>query len=243
MNKLKLATGVILVLLVGVLIGSLGTMMHLRHRMEQFPPGGPPPQAMTTLMMKRLSGDLDLTDTQQTEVRKIIGSLQESIFSLRRKILPEMETMNEQSFASIRDLLDGEQKQKLDALYQKISGMHDRAAVHVALSERRTDHILSEMKNRFDLTPEQEKSARQIFEGSRRERRKLSEAFRGKDHPEARSIRHRIRELRTTTEKHLSKILTDTQMELYREMRREERGQMRPRMRRERRRGPFGPPD
>lgn len=242
MNKLKLATGVALVLLVGALVGSLGTMIYFKHRMDRFSQGGPPPRAMTALMMRRLSGELDLTDAQQAEVRKIIASLQENISSVRRKTLPEMEAINDKSFASIRDLLNAEQKQKLDTLYRKISGLHDKVAVRLALSEKRTDHILSEMKDRLELTPEQEENVRQIFEENRRERRKLSEAFRGKDRSKARTIRRKIRELRTTTEKRLSEILTGAQMEQYREMRKGERGLMRPGMRRGRHGGPFGPP-
>jgi len=230
MNKLKLAAGVLLVFLAGALAGSLGTMTYFKQLMGRFPPGGPPPKAMTTMMMKRLSGELDLTDAQHAEVRKIVASLQEDVLSLRRKTQPEMEALNDASFASIRDLLDDKQKQKLDALHRRISGLHDREAVHLALSERRMDHLFSEMKDSLKLTPEQAESMRNILRDNSRERRELSEAFRGKDHPEARGIRRKIRKLRATTDKRLSEILTDEQMEQYRELQRGKRGRMRPGM-------------
>ncbi len=243
MNKLKLTTGVVLIFLVGALAGSLGTMIHFKHRLDRFSQGGPPPQAMTAMMMKRLSRDLDLTDAQQAEVRKIVASLQEDVSSIRRQIQPEMEAMNDKSFASIRELLDPEQKQKLESLHQRISGLHDKVAVHLALSEKRTDHILAKMKDRLELTQEQEEQVRQILGENHDRRRELSETFRGRHRPEARVIRRQIRELDRTIDTRLSEILTDTQMEQYRELRREEHRLMRPGMHRGRHRGPFGSPD
>ena len=105
MNKLKLAVGVTLVFLVGALAGSLGTGVYLKHRMEKFTVGRPGRPPRTAFLMRRLSRELDLTDAQRAEVKEIVEEYQEKIFAVRRKFLPKIKEITDQSFALIRDKL------------------------------------------------------------------------------------------------------------------------------------------
>jgi Spy/CpxP family protein refolding chaperone len=120
MNRLKLAIGITLVFLVGALAGSLGTGLYLRQKMEQFERGrhGGPERA--AFLVKRFTRELDLTAAQQAEVRKIVEESEERIRAIRRRYLPEIREVIDQSFASLREKLDPEQQKKLSELHEKL---------------------------------------------------------------------------------------------------------------------------
>ena len=126
MNKFKLAAGVILLLIVGVLAGSLGTGIYYKKRVERFESGGPPISERVRIILGRFSDDLKLTDEQRVEFEKILRESQEELMNLGRSILPEIDKINEQTFASIKEKLTDEQKNKLDELIQRIKDVHNR---------------------------------------------------------------------------------------------------------------------
>jgi hypothetical protein len=95
MNKTKLSIGVFLVFLVGVLAGSLGMGMYLKHQMKRFEPGGHPPPVRHGFIMKRLSRELDLTDAQRVEIEKIVKDSEAKFFAIRKKFMPEIEEIAE----------------------------------------------------------------------------------------------------------------------------------------------------
>jgi Spy/CpxP family protein refolding chaperone len=124
MNKLKLVIGVTLVFLFGALAGSLGTGLYLRQEMEKFEGGkhGGPERA--ALIVKRFTHDLDLTEAQQAEVRKIIEESEKKIRAIRQEYLPELKGIIDQSFALMREKLSPEQQRKLDMLHEKLERSH-----------------------------------------------------------------------------------------------------------------------
>jgi len=126
MNKIKLASGVILVFLVGVMAGSLGTGMYYKKRVEKFEAGGPPVQERIQIILGRFSNELDLTSEQRAEFEKIIKESQEKKVSLGEKIFPEIKEINEQTFKSIRDKLTAGQKTKLDSLIKRMNDVHNK---------------------------------------------------------------------------------------------------------------------
>lgn len=126
MNKFKLAAGVILLLIVGVLAGSLGTGIYYKKRVERFESGGLPVSERVRIVLGRFSDDLELTDEQRVEFEKILRESQENIFAIGRKTFPEIEKVNEQTFASIKEKLTDEQKSKLDELIQRMKDVRNR---------------------------------------------------------------------------------------------------------------------
>ena len=112
MNKLKLIVGVILVILVGALAGSLVTGIYYRHRIEQIASSGASHHRRKAVI-KRLSNRLDLTEEQRIEIGKIVKESQRRIFSILRDYLPEIREINDQSFALMKEKLNPEQKVKL----------------------------------------------------------------------------------------------------------------------------------
>jgi hypothetical protein len=126
MNKIKLASGVLLVFLVGVLAGSLGTGIYYKKRVEKFEAGGPSVQQRIQIITGRFSDELNLTSEQKAEFEKIVKDSQEKIVALGEKVFPEIKEINDKTFNSIRDKLTAEQKTKLDALLQRMTDVRSR---------------------------------------------------------------------------------------------------------------------
>ncbi len=150
MNKFKLAAGVILLLIVGVLAGSLGTGIYYKKRVERFESGGLPVSERVRIVLGRFSDDLELTDEQRVEFEKILRESQENIFAIGRKTFPEIEKVNEQTFASIKEKLTDEQKSKLDELIQRMKDVRNRFPVGNSIHrERQTNLVRRGLRIRF----------------------------------------------------------------------------------------------
>jgi Spy/CpxP family protein refolding chaperone len=83
------------------------------------------------------------------------------------------------------------------------------------------------MKNRLNLTDEQEAKIRPIIEDQITKRGALIEKYQGQGREGMGSLKNEMQELSKTTENQLQSILTKEQMENYRNMQAEERQQMR----------------
>ena len=239
MNKTKLSIGVFLVFLVGVFAGSLGMGMYLKHQIKKFEPGGPPPLVRHGFIMKRLSRDLDLTETQRVEIEKIVEESETKIFAIRRQYLPEIKKIADQSFALMKDKLDAEQQEKLEELHERLKNRHARAFIHSIPTEKTAEQILYKMKKPLNLTNEQEAKLRPIIETSVEERRKIVEKYKEQDRPAFFSLKRDMYELQESIEKRLGEILEEKQMEEYRKIREEKCFEMR----REKGKPRFGPFD
>ncbi len=215
MSKFKLASGVILLFLVGVLAGSLGAGIYFERRIKGFEAGGPPVHTRVEILLHRFSKDLGLTDGQKVEIEKILRESQEQIMALGREVFPQIEEINENSMDLIKDKLSSEQQKKLDVLYKKLDHFHRRFSHRTHPSPEMRGRIIAEMKDRLKLTPEQEKRVTAIIEASNRQR---EEEVIKRD-----MIRQEIREIDKSLEKSLSRVLTKEQMDEYRRMLRERR--------------------
>jgi hypothetical protein len=111
--KWKLIAGLLLVFVLGILVGSVGTAFYLKHR---FTPLTKEPKARKTFIMKRLSEKLDLTPDQQAKIEPIINQMIEKRREYYRKSRPEIEKIMEKGFAAIKLKLTENQKKKLDEL-------------------------------------------------------------------------------------------------------------------------------
>jgi Spy/CpxP family protein refolding chaperone len=242
MDRLKLAAGVSILLIVGVLAGSLGTVVYYKKRVEEFEAGGPPVSERVQIVSRRFSDDLNLTNDQRAEIEKIVRESQEKIFSLGRRVFPEIEEINKQTFESIRDRLTDEQKDKLDKLVRRMKDIRDRFPRGQAHSQRAPDQhggpkdvpkqmppqwipehspvpgspdvkpfqkdyrwFIDPLKDRLDLSPEQEEKIRSLMEENEEVRGKCLEEF-WRD----------LAEIQKAFEEDLSSILTAEQLERYR---------------------------
>ena len=222
MNRLKLAAGVILIFLVGALAGALGTGEYFRNRMERFGPGGPPPHLRKSMVVKRMTEDLDLTEVQRAEIEKIVEESEAEVMAIRRTYLPEIKKVLDQSFELMKTKLDAKQRKKLEDLKERIGQRHARAFIN-SITPERPEHTISTLKKRLNLTKEQTAMLRPIIEENFEKLKKIVEKYRGKAHPEVSCIRREVRNLRINTEKRLKDIFTVEQLQEYRRMQKRER--------------------
>lgn len=112
----KLISGLLLVFVLGILAGSLGTGFYLKHRLA---PLIKEPRARKTFIMKRLSKELNLTSDQKKKIDPIVVQMIEKRREYYLKNRPEIKTIMDQGFAQIREELNEDQKKKLDVLREK----------------------------------------------------------------------------------------------------------------------------
>ena len=82
MKKWRLIAGVILVFILGLLAGSVGTQLYQRSWSERF---RKTPEARRALVLKRLTEDLRLTEDQQRRVEVIVKEADEKRMALFQK--------------------------------------------------------------------------------------------------------------------------------------------------------------
>lgn len=228
MVKLKLISGILLIFIMGVLVGSIGTGIFTKHRIARFLQGAEPP---VPRILRRLTAELDLSELQQEKVEKVLRQSRTRWVELRKKYQPEFQKIFEENIAQLKEPLNNEQRQKLDKLYEKLM----RHAPHLGrrrpfLSHRSQRQNFPEIKKRLNLTETQEKEIRPIIEESMEERRKIFQKFQDQSEQVFRSFEREMLENQKSVEKRLGRILTTEQMDKYRKNY-EEQG---PRMRRHR---------
>ena len=118
MKRVKLVAGICLVFLLGVLVGTLGTGLYFKYRIDRFGPGRHPPRVKEHLL-KKLTNELDLTKEQAVEIEVIITSTRNKMDEIREKHLPEIKKIADQSFELMKEKLRPEQIEKLDKLLEK----------------------------------------------------------------------------------------------------------------------------
>ena len=218
MNKTKLSIGVFLVFLVGVLAGSLGMGMYLKHQMKRFEPGGHPPPVRHGFIMKRLSRELDLTDAQRVEIEKIVKDSEAKFFAIRNQFMPEIEEIADQSFAAIKEKLNADQQIKLERIQEKIRNRHAKAFINSITADNKPEQTISRLKKHLNLTKEQITAIQPIIEKDHETLKNIVEKYREQHHPKTRFLLREIRELREYTDKQLGNLFTESQMKKYREI-------------------------
>jgi len=234
MNKIKLAIGIILLLLLGAAAGSLGTGIYVRNRIEHIAPAKPP---KTHFLLRRLSRELDLTETQRDEIGKILEESHTEITALRRKYLPEIKEITDQSFALIKVKLNKEQKQKLDKLHGKLKRWRKRGHFPPPPIEKSPELIFSDLNKRLKLSEKQETEVRPIIVKGIEAQRELIEKYKEQFRLKRDSLINEIKENQESMATRLHTILTEEQMKAFRNMQEKHRKQINSEMRLLRSRG------
>ena len=228
MNKVKVSLGILLIFILGALAGSLGTGLYIKHRIGEFAKGGPPP--LMHILMSRMSDQLNLTEKQETEIEKIMEQAHKDISVFRERYHPEFEKIMDKSFALIKEMLDEEQKIKLDELQEELKnrrgrigpkGMHRPPPPH-----KPSEHPFAAMKERLNLTEEQAAKVGPIIDESTNKRRNMMQQQREQGFGRGGAMRHELQIIQEDTEQQLAAVLTEKQMEEYRRIQHERRREM-----------------
>jgi len=216
MNKLKVAIILLLVFAVGALAGSLGNKLYFKHRFERFVRGGRPP--LMHILMRKMVHELDLTKAQKADIEKIVSQTEKQIVNFRQKYHPEFEKIMDDTIAQIKEKLTDEQKKKLDKLHKelKIRGrMGHRGVSHRPMMGGMPDQLFATMKERLDLTKEQEEKIRPIIDASMQKKRTILKKHGEQERENMRILGKDMQALDRDTEKQLDSVLTEEQLKEY----------------------------
>ena len=117
MKNWKLIIGVALVLVLGLLVGSIGTGLYMKHR---FPPPMKDPSEMRAFLLEKFSQKLNLTEEQRKKYKWIIDQVGEKLEEHFRKTHSEIGAIIEPGFSQMREILNPDQKERFDALIERL---------------------------------------------------------------------------------------------------------------------------
>ena len=232
MDKLKVAIIILLVFAVGALAGSLGNKLYFMHRFERFVKGGPPP--LMHILMRKIVQDLDLTGAQKTDIEKIVRQSEEKILSFREKYHPEFEKIMDDTITQIKEKLTDEQKKKLEKLHEELKmrgRMGPRGMHHQARMGGEPDQLFATMKERLNLTKEQEEKIRPIMDASMEKKRTMLKKHGEQERENMRILENDMQALDKDRGKQLGSVLTETQLKEYQKIQGERCEGMPPEMR------------
>ena len=112
MKRWKLIAGIILVFVLGVLSGTLGTGFYVKQKMK---PIRQDPKAKRTVIIEKLTNRLDLKENQIPKIEKILDEIDQR----RREYHQEIRKMRTESISQMKKELTPEQQKKLDQLHQE----------------------------------------------------------------------------------------------------------------------------
>jgi len=216
MDKLKVAIIILLVFAVGALAGSLGNKFYFKHRFERFAKGSPPP--LMHILMRKIVQDLDLTGAQKTDIEKIVRQAEEKILSFREKYRPEFEKIMDDTMTQIKEKLTDEQKKKLDKLHEELKmrgRMGFRGMHHQAMMGGMPDQLFATMKERLNLTKEQEEKIRPIMDASMEKKRTILKKHREQERENMRILGNDMQALDKDMGKQLGSVLAEEQLKEY----------------------------
>jgi len=118
MSRRRLWAGLILLFSTGVLAGILGTVLYVGSERLHRGEGGP--AAQHDRIMKRLTRELSLTDSQQNEIKPIVTRAQVSILELRLAHQAEIEQIVARGMTELKEKLSPAQQSGLDKMYARL---------------------------------------------------------------------------------------------------------------------------
>jgi len=116
MKRWKLISGLLLVLVLGILAGAFGTRIYLKDRFAHLRKD---PKARQAFIMRKLSKELELTPDQKIKIEKIVEQLGEKRREFFLKNRPEIKKIMDEGFLQIKKELDNDQQKKLDVLREE----------------------------------------------------------------------------------------------------------------------------
>jgi len=125
MSKWKISVGLLVLFLSGVLIGTVGTRMYVRHKISgMFAKERP---VIRDLFFRRLTRELDLSKEQRQEIEEIASRAAEQFHALRRQHRGEAEAILDQAVTEMRKYLSPEQQEQLDRIRKKMRTWRKRS--------------------------------------------------------------------------------------------------------------------
>jgi Spy/CpxP family protein refolding chaperone len=117
MKKWKLVVGVASVFILGLLVGSMGAGLYMKHH---FPRPKGDPAEVRTFLLNRFSHKLDLSEEQRNEFKVIIDQVGGRLEEHFRRTHSEVGNIIEPGFSQMRAVLSPDQQEKFDELIERL---------------------------------------------------------------------------------------------------------------------------
>ena len=127
MKKWKLVTGLALVFIFGLLVGSFGTGVYIKHH---FSPPKKDHSAMRAFLLKRFSQKLDLTEEQKNKFKAILDQVGERLEEHFRKTHSAIGEIIEPGFSQMKKMLSSDQQKKFDEVIEKFEKHRKKRPKH-----------------------------------------------------------------------------------------------------------------
>ena len=230
MNKWKVIAGILLIFILGVFSGVVGTSAFFKHRIKRFmDPQGPPPPIR---LLQRQLGQFELSSEQHARIDALFEEMHREFFSRLKKGQKEIKQLFDEYISQIKGVLASEQGEKLDRIVEQIenrmqamqpppppmghggppSGNGFQGPVPKGM-------FIRQLQKELSLSDEQVRQTSSVL-GEERERQQelFSKTKNGKGDPD--DIRNRMDALRRETDARMVSILTPEQMERFKALRR-----------------------
>jgi hypothetical protein len=135
MSRVKLWAGLIVLFGAGILSGILGTCLYHSYEREHRGVGGS--AAQDERIMKRLTQELSLIATQQTEIEPIVTRAHVAILELRFSHQAEIEQILARGMTELKTKLSSDQQGKLDGMYTQLQQHWQKSREYLDRTKKR----------------------------------------------------------------------------------------------------------
>jgi hypothetical protein len=216
MSKFKVFIAIFLVFVSGASAGVLGSKLYFKHRFEQAIKTGPPP-LMHHLLMRKMVHDLNLSESQRTEIEKILRQTEKQIIIFREKYRPQFEKIIDDSIIEIKEMLNKNQREKLDQIHNQLRSRGrmehwGRSCPRMGMVE---EEMLSTIKKELNLTEDQEKRLSQFRDENLKKKHALYRDYREQEQRNFSNLQKDLEALDQEMESQILSILTEEQTKKY----------------------------
>jgi Spy/CpxP family protein refolding chaperone len=123
-KRWKVILGLSVLFLSGVLVGSMGAAIYFKKTLgHAFPKEQ---SQVRKFVMKKLVGELDLSEAQRASLEEIVGQVQTDLWKFRKEHQKEVETIVVEGIIRMKPVLNPIQQEKLDGLFQRLKAHWER---------------------------------------------------------------------------------------------------------------------
>lgn len=215
MNTAKLVVMLVLILLVGIFAGALGTRIYLRHELQASQADRHNSEEKIKRIVARLTGDLKLDANQQAEVRKIVTATEARATATKVSYEPELKRIYDRSFDLMGEKLSIEQKAKLQKRHERFSARYNAlyfASLHTAQS---VSPDMESMSRHLGLDDAQRSRIIAILQDQRSSEDSIIDKYQKMQLPDLTAVDRDIAEIRTASMKNISRVMTREQFEHF----------------------------
>lgn len=213
MTKIKIVITLVLVLLVGIFAGSLGTRIYLKHQMEESGWARPrTSEERVKKIVKRLVEDLRLNAAQTVEVEKLVTKMEARATALRVFYQPELRKIYDEGFQRINEKLTDEQKKQMQARQEKLTLRYNAYYFRSLHTAQNAIPDAAELKVRLGLDAAQESQVAAILADQRAQQAAVIDRYEKADRPDLMAVSADLAEIGKTARNRIAALLTPEQL-------------------------------